>query len=86
MILKELGTIIGKKVILSYNQFGDVFHCRFEKVEVKKGGILCSAWGAGKSKKQAQNDYASKLAGQTIILNAMTDNRREFNIPDTLKG
>ncbi len=85
MTLKELGIIIEKDLEFSFNN-NKCVHCYFPGVEVEEGGCFSSPDGKGKYLAQAKKDYASQLAGQTIVLNAMSENRRIFNIPTTLKG
>ncbi len=50
-------------------------------VEVEDGGCLVGAYGRGKTLAAAKRDYAKQLQNKIIVVNAMTDDRREYKMP-----
>lgn len=58
------------------------WYASFKNVEIKEGVLLVSAFGDGESIGAAVGQYARKISGQTIVVNAMhTDRRREIRVP-----
>lgn len=85
MNIYEFADIIGKdiEIIRFANQKGRVA-ARFERSEIKKGCGLFSEYGEGKTIEEAIKDYVKKIKGKTIVFNAMTDKKQEYNVPDNL--
>lgn len=60
------------------------FYARFEDTEVMERGLLRGIYGEGPNPDAAIQDYASRLAGTRIAVQAYTDKRREFDVPNNL--
>lgn len=52
--------------------------------EIKEEGILRSEYGSGSTRKKALDNYATAISGKRLVVNAMSLNRREYNIPSLL--
>lgn len=82
MTLKEVGIVIGKKLISRRKPFDKKqFIVSFESTEVKNGCLLISSYGEGKSVKQAKANYCRKLSGEILVMDALLKNRREIQLP-----
>jgi len=57
---------------------------KIEDAELKEGIMLIGDYGTGKSPEQAIEDYVKKIKGKLIVINAMTDERKEFKVPESL--
>ena len=58
------------------------YYCCFEDSEAKEGEIfLAGVTGNGRTKEEAIADYAIRLRGRVLVLNARTSNRRELQCP-----
>ena len=53
----------------------------FQGAEVKEGVFLVGKTGNGSSPEKAMADYADKISGTTIMLNALKGSRREIKVP-----
>ena len=82
MTLKEVGIIIGKKLITRRRAIRSspvmVF---FESTEVKKHKLLISSYGEGKRVKEAKADYCEKIRGQLLVTDAYLKSRKEIRLP-----
>ena len=79
MTLKEITIITGTTIKKTKVARGWLIN--LYGVEVKRGGVLVSAYGDAKTITAAKEDYAKKLCNQTIVVNAMRSNRQEFRLP-----
>jgi len=52
--------------------------------EIKNGGILAGAVGFGVSAQEALVDLCATIAGQRLVIDAYSEDRREFNVPKDL--
>jgi hypothetical protein len=52
--------------------------------EIKEGGALIGTYGDGKTPEQAIEDYVQRIKGKLIVINATSDLRKEFKVPDSL--
>ena len=86
MTLIELGTIIGKTIEFTGLDVNGHEMVQFSGVDVKEGAGLVSDCGRGITKDAAVLNYAFKLAGKLIVVDAHTDNRVEMQLPATLKS
>lgn len=59
---------------------------KFVGCEVMTNECLRGEYGTGMTPNVALLNYAEKIAGKRIALNASRDNRMEFNVPKTLTG
>lgn len=59
----------------------DVIHVDFRSTEVKNGMMLRGAYGSGETQAEAADDYLKQIAGETLVVNAYGDNRREIKVP-----
>jgi hypothetical protein len=50
-------------------------------VEVKGKGVLIGESGEGRTEKQAIRDYVRRIAGETLVVDAMRNGRREIKVP-----
>lgn len=58
------------------------YYANFERAEIRSGErMLCGMHGNGPSPALAVAAYAKSLSGELLILNAMSDNRREIRVP-----
>ncbi len=85
MTLEELGDIAGVNLIITrYANQENRYTADFEHTEIKENqdsGILRSTYGNGKTPKCAMSDYAGKISNKWLVINAYSDNRKEFGIP-----
>ncbi len=58
--------------------------CRGSHVEVMHNGGLISEYGQGPTANDSVRDYAKMIAGKKIAIRAMSPDRREFIVPETL--
>ncbi|MCK9544445.1 MAG: hypothetical protein M0R03_20695 [Novosphingobium sp.] len=86
MTLTELGIIIEKE--LKYDRItAGKWSANFHRVEVRQdNGLLVSVFGQGENEEKARRDYAKRLAGQRIVIDAYLPSVREFPLPITLKN
>lgn len=59
----------------------DRFYAYFKGVEVKDGSLLCSSYGNGRTPMQAAENYILEISGKLLVVNAMSENRREIYAP-----
>ena len=58
------------------------YYANFDRAEIRRGDqMLCAMHGNGPSPALAVAAYAKALSGELLILNAMTDKRREIRVP-----
>lgn len=65
------------------NQIGR-WLAQIKHAELKEGCILSGNYGTGKSPEQAIEDYVQQIKGKLIVINAATDRRKEFKVPEGL--
>jgi hypothetical protein len=68
---------------------GNRYTASFEHCEIKdsaESSVLSSAYGNGYSPATAIEDYAKKIKGKLLVVNAMSLDRREYFVPRTLTG
>lgn len=84
----QIADLINEEIrIMYYPNKNGRFCASFQDGEVKGDGVLMSLYGDGKSPMEAINAYCSKIAGQTVVFNSYSKERRkEFKMPQTLKG
>jgi hypothetical protein len=85
MTLNELSTVAGLELTCELHPWG--WAARFKECEVKDqpdDGVLAGMYGEGPTPEAALDDYAQQLHGKILVHKAMSDQRREFRIPDTL--
>lgn len=85
MTLSELSEMMDVNLEVKYlpKRENRKWICRFDNTEVKGDGVLIGKYGDGDSPDEAINDYATSIAGKTIVLNAY-GNRKEFKVPASL--
>lgn len=82
MTLKEVGIIIGKKLVTGRSAIKDTpITVTFENTEIKFKGLLAGLRGAGKTVTKAKVDYCKELRGQILVVDAMLKTRREIQLP-----
>ena len=65
------------------NQSGRWF-AQIEHAELKEGVILSGNYGTGKTPEQAIEGYVQQIKGKLIVINAATNRRKEFKVPEGL--
>ena len=80
MTLKEVGIVIGKKLVTRHVLTGKVL-VDFEGTELKDRNLLIGVCGRGKTVTQAKTNYCKKIGGQILIMDAMLKTRREIQLP-----
>ena len=88
MNIYELADIIGCDILIrryanQNNRFvADFEHCGVK--ENKHDNILSSSYGEGKTASEALENYAKKIKGKWLVINAGTENRKEIGVPETI--
>ena len=80
--IEELADVLGLKIVViklsvSHNAPNRHFAC-FPNVQLKKDGMLVSETGNGPTPEAAIDDYAKKISGRLLVIDAMSETRREF--------
>ncbi|MGD9697532.1 hypothetical protein [Acinetobacter sp.] len=57
------------------------WYAHFENSDIKEGAILKRAYGNGVNKENAIKNYADEISGTLLVLNAMSDDRKEIRVP-----
>ena len=86
MNILEYADVINCNIIITYchNQKSR-FSADFESAEIKGNSVLIGEYGNGNTPNEAINNYLDKIKGKTIVLQAGTDYRREFLVPDYIE-
>ena len=88
MTIEELADILGVDLIIRrYANQNNRYIAQFERTEVKQcktDKILNSEYGSAKTPQEAIEDYAKRICGKWLIINAYGENRKEFGVPITL--
>lgn len=61
----------------------------FENCELKEtpdSGVLCGAYGNGASPALAIADYVNRIRGKTLVVDAMSPQRRVYMVPESLEA
>lgn len=58
------------------------FIASFKHAEVKGDGVLSSMYGDGDTPEVAITNYAQQIRGETLVINAYTQQRREVRCPN----
>jgi len=88
MTLDELSYIVGQSLKIETNPSSNgkaIFFVSFRHAEIKGDGVLISVAGNGTTLAKAKKDYAKQIAGKQLVFNAWGEDRREYNIPTTLR-
>jgi len=88
MTIEELADILAVDLqIRRYANQLNRYTASFERTGVKESKsdrILSSTHGNGKTPQEAISDYTKKICGKWLVVNAYSDNRIEFGVPETL--
>ncbi len=88
MNLQELGELIEMTLIIRERPKiikERRWYVSHEHVEVLgQGGFLTSPCGNGDTIQDALEDYVSQLRGNTLVTDAWSVNRREYQVPESL--
>jgi hypothetical protein len=90
MTLKEFAELhdlvmeVGERPRWGWKDDSSRWHAGFRRTEVKGDGVLIGVSGNGPTPEGAIADYASKLPGETLVIDAYTDRRREILVPDLI--
>lgn len=57
------------------------FFAEFQCCEVKEGRVLCSYYGDGPTPEAAMEDYARRISGKLLVMNAYSPTRKEIQAP-----
>ena len=85
MTLTEVATVSKKKVTETFSRgrWTIDFGGPIELFDRPNGAYL-SVYGEGKTRTEARKDLAEQLKGKTIVLDAITVNRCELPLPQTI--
>jgi hypothetical protein len=75
---------VGERPRWGWKDDSSRWHAAFKGAEVKGDGVLIGEYGGGPTPEGAIADYASKLPGKTLVIDAYTDRRREILVPDLI--
>lgn len=82
MTLKEVGIVIGRKLVTKRRPIRSVpVMVFFRDTEVQNRRILISSYGEGKTAKEAKANYCTKLRGQILVTDALLSTRNETQLP-----
>jgi len=82
MTLKEVGIVIGKKLLTRRRAIRiNPVMVSFKDTEVKTGGLLTGWYGEAKSVKKAKANYCKRIRGQILVTDAMLKTRKETQLP-----
>lgn len=85
LTLEAFAETTGQRIILTrYPAQNGRWCCHIDRAEVVDGGFLVGAHGNGPTPDDAMADYAAQIAGKRIAINAMADDRCEYNVPADL--
>lgn len=70
--------------IRRYCNQDDRWFAQIKNCEVVQGGCLVGEYGSGKDALSAIQDYLNLIKGKRIAINATKDNRKEYDIPESL--
>lgn len=59
----------------------DRYYAHFEDAEVSDSNFLIGAYGNGKTPEEAVVNYAEEISGKMIVVDAMSDKRRNIIVP-----
>ncbi len=59
----------------------DRFYARFKDAEVQEGSVLIGVTGNGNSEYEAIYNYAEKIEGKMLVIDAFGSNRKEIMVP-----
>ena len=76
----DLTMVVVERPIRHRDGLKDLY-CHFKSAEVKDGGLLRGASGNGNSEDEAISDYARQISEQLLVIDAMTQERREIFVP-----
>jgi hypothetical protein len=60
------------------------YHASFAGTEIKEGPFLSGAYGDGHTPNEAIQNYAMKLRGKTLVVDAYKPTRCEIKVPNEL--
>jgi len=79
-----LDTIDCDLILRRYANQSGRWIANIEYGEIKEGSILIGKYGSGKNPEQAIEDFVQNIKGNVLVINAMTDKRVEYKVPDGL--
>lgn len=89
MTIEELGDVLGVDLVIKRRpDQGRRYTAAFFRVEVKENSsssILAGEYGTGRTPNEAINDYIDKIRGKLLVFNALSSNRKEISVPQTLE-
>ena len=86
MNIEEYADILQKEIVIRrYPNQKNRYTASFDGCEVREGGMLSGTYGNSDSPTNAINDYVAKIKGKTIVFNAMTNDRVDYGVPETLE-
>lgn len=88
MTIEELADILGVNLVIRrYANQNNRYTAEFERTEIKiqkESVFFYGEHGTGKTPQEAISDYAKKIRGKWLVINAYSNNRKEFGVPRTL--
>ncbi len=90
MKVTEYCDALNLKILLTYypNQNGR-WCVSFDRCEIKDtpaSGVLCSAHESGSTPEAAIAKYVDRIRGKTLVVDAMSDKRRVYFVPQSLEA
>lgn len=80
--------IIGSNLIIKrYNNQNERWTCSIEYGEIKdfkESSIISATYGDGKNPKEAICDYINKIQGKLLVIDPVSKDRKEYNVPNNL--
>lgn len=78
----NLGAFADKHgLVMRVTEVPNMLHASFEHCEIGGDGLLRGVYGVGATEDQAFKDYAKKISGKLLVIDAYKDTRREILAP-----
>lgn len=85
MTITEYATVLNLHITIRWSWHSDQWTASFDHVETMRDGMLESDTGRGPTPWAALQNYAEKLCGKRIAVDAMNPtDRREYDVPKEL--
>lgn len=88
MTIQKLSEVLGVNIKIEYMTTWlpttTPWYCAFNKVEVKSGNFLKGEFACGSTPQDALEKYTQSIIGKVLVIDAFSDKRSEFNVPNNL--
>lgn len=82
MTLEEFCQVLDLELVVRMRSHDRTWIASLKGAEVMENGMLVSEYGDSTRPDWALRDYAKKISGKRIVVNAMTESRKEYNVPE----